>query len=131
MQAMVNKHTGRAIVKYGDQTVQHRNMLIAHISREWGDKPPVTGPLAIGAHFLFPRPKGHYGSGRNAGKLKDSAPEYVTKAPDTDKLMRLLCDAVDIAGICEDDAQFVAISHLESLRTGHRLHRCPVRSDSR
>lgn len=40
------------------------------------------------------RPAGHYGSGRNAGLVRDSAPAYPTTAPDCDKIARAVCDAL-------------------------------------
>jgi Holliday junction resolvase RusA-like endonuclease len=40
------------------------------------------------------RPKAHYGSGRNADKLKDSAPAFPLGKPDVDKLSRGVMDAL-------------------------------------
>lgn len=65
---------------------------------------PLTGPLEVTFEFRMPRPKGHYGSGRNAGKLKPGAPEWHTGKPDTTKLIRSTEDA--LTGIAwADDAQ--------------------------
>ncbi len=67
---------------------------------------PVVGPLYLGIIFTMIRPKGHYGTGRNAEKLKGSAPEYPTGKPDLTKLIRGLEDA--LTGIVwRDDAQIV------------------------
>ena len=41
----------------------------------------MSQPIALTMTFHMARAKGHYGTGRNAGKLKDSAPQYVTKKP--------------------------------------------------
>jgi len=70
-----------------------------------------TAPLFIGAMtldltFARPRPKGHYGTGRNAGKLKDWAPEYPITIPDGSKLGRAVEDALT-GVIWKDDAQVV------------------------
>ncbi len=68
-----------------------------------------SGPLLIGAVavvFIFerPRPKGHYGTGRNAGTIKASAPSHPTTKPDTVKLARAVEDA--LTGVLwGDDAQ--------------------------
>ena len=41
----------------------------------------------------------------NADKLRASAPSAHTNTPDTDKLLRLLGDALTIAGVIGDDSQ--------------------------
>jgi Holliday junction resolvase RusA-like endonuclease len=70
--------------------------------------PPLVGPLRIEVTFAFPRPKGHYRTGRYAGELRDSSPVFCSTRPDLDKLLRALGDA--ITGIVVvDDAQVVAV----------------------
>lgn len=72
-----------------------------------GYLPPFDGPLAVELVFWVTRPKGHYGTGRNAGIVRASAPEFPTVRPDLLKLARAVEDA--IAGIVyRDDAQIVA-----------------------
>jgi len=44
--------------------------------------------------FMFPRPKGDFGTGRNAGTLKASAPRYKITRPDLDKVERAVKDAL-------------------------------------
>ena len=64
----------------------------------------ITGALILDAEFFFTRPKSHYGSGRNAERLKDSAPVRHTQRPDRDKCLRAVCDA--LKGIVyRDDSQ--------------------------
>lgn len=41
-------------------------------------KPPLDQAIGADWWFWVPRPKGHYGTGRNAGRLKASAPKYPT-----------------------------------------------------
>lgn len=68
---------------------------------------PLAGPLQLEVVFYFPRPKSHYGTGRNAAVLKPSAPLYHFIAPDEDKLRRAIGDAmkgivyVDDSQICD------------------------------
>ena len=69
---------------------------------------PATGPVALTADFHFRRPKSHYGTGKNAGRLKKNAPRYVTSTPDLDKLMRALGDGLKDAGVVQDDSLIVA-----------------------
>lgn len=66
--------------------------------------PFPTGPVEVDVLLFFPRPKSHYGTGKNADLLKDSAPLWHTTKPDGDKLARALGDAM--TGIVfRDDSQ--------------------------
>jgi Holliday junction resolvase RusA-like endonuclease len=70
---------------------------------------PLSGPLSVSFSFLMPRPKGHYGTGRNAEKLKADAPHGHTIKPDVTKLIRSTEDA--LKGIAwHDDCQVVSQS---------------------
>lgn len=74
------------------------------VKEAWGDAPLLLGPVKLVVTFAFPRPAAHYGTGRNAGVLKASAPKYKTSAPDLDKLQRAIGDALT-AQVFRDDAQ--------------------------
>lgn len=66
----------------------------------------LTGALAVEFVFYLPRPQGHYGSGKNAGKLRPSAPAYPIVRPDVTKLVRAAEDG--LTGVLwRDDAQVV------------------------
>jgi Holliday junction resolvase RusA-like endonuclease len=66
------------------------------------------GPVVVGFDFYFPRPKGHFGSGRNAEILKASSPAFPATKPDIDKLIRACLDAM--TGIVfRDDAQVASL----------------------
>lgn len=72
-------------------------------------QPLTREPLRLFVQFWFARPKSHYGSGKNANKLKDSAPASHAQSPDLDKLIRCLGDA--LTGIVyNDDRQIVVIT---------------------
>lgn len=75
--------------------------------KEYGERTVLlTCPLILKLTFFQRRPNGHYGTGRNAGRLKDSAPEYPTTKPDLTKLTRAVEDA--LTGIVwKDDSQVV------------------------
>ncbi len=63
--------------------------------------PPIEGPVAIILEFFEQRPKGHF---KKNGDLRPAAPLWPTKAPDADKLMRSIGDALN--GVCyRDDSQ--------------------------
>jgi Holliday junction resolvase RusA-like endonuclease len=75
-------------------------------ARDAYDGPPLTGPILAEFVFTLPRPKGHYGTGKNGGKLKASAPIAHTIRPDTSKLIRAAEDS--LSGIMwRDDAQII------------------------
>ena len=64
------------------------------------------GPLGFALVFTRIRPKGHYGTGRNAGVLKPGAPLYPITKPDATKLVRGVEDAMT-GVVWRDDAQVV------------------------
>jgi Holliday junction resolvase RusA-like endonuclease len=66
---------------------------------------PFEGPLHVTITFRLPRPGYHYGTGKNANRLKPTAPTFVEKKPDLDKLIRATLDALGEAGVWRDDAQ--------------------------
>lgn len=63
-----------------------------------------TGPLAVEIAFYLPRPKGHFGTGRNRLQVRASAPDRPAGKPDVDKLARAVLDALT-AVVWLDDAQ--------------------------
>jgi crossover junction endodeoxyribonuclease RusA len=83
------------------------------------DRPTIQGPVEVSAWFYFDRPQSHYGTGRNAGRLKDSAPPYpLTQAQgDVDKLVRACLDSLKVAKVFRDD-KLVARVYAEKLWTG-------------
>jgi Holliday junction resolvase RusA-like endonuclease len=74
-------------------------------------RPPLEGPLELHAVFVFGRPASHWGTGRNAGVLKASAPAYCSSRPDVDKLLRAIGDA--LTGIVYRDDARIAIVRAE------------------
>jgi len=67
-------------------------------------KKPLAGPLTLSLVFAMPRPKHHYGTGKNLGKLKDSAPLWHTGKPDLDNLAKFVKDCLN--GVAwQDDSQ--------------------------
>ena len=66
------------------------------------------GPLLVAFTFRVRRPRAHYRTGKNAGKLHAWAPAYPTGRPDALKLARAVEDA--LTGILYvDDAQSVTL----------------------
>lgn len=66
--------------------------------------------VCLSLDFFFARPKSHYGSGKNAERLKPGAPRTPTSRAtgDVDKLARAVCDG--LTGIAyRDDSQVVLL----------------------
>lgn len=74
-----------------------------------GDLPlfPADTPCTVEMRFYLPRPRSHFGTGRNAGQIKPQFAEAWPMVKDWDKLARTVCDALQLAGVVADDKQFV------------------------
>ena len=68
-----------------------------------------TEPLDVKISFCFIRPNSHFGTGKNAGLLKASAPTYPAKRPDIEKLARSTNDALT-GLVWKDDSQIVLLT---------------------
>lgn len=87
---------GRVItntIEAGKHTKEWRQD-VAAAAREQYTGPILTGLLSVTMTFFMPRPNGHYGSGRNAGVLKASAPIAPGGTPDVLKLGRSTEDSL-------------------------------------
>jgi len=71
----------------------------------------IEKPVLLNVTFVMPRPKNHYGTGKNSSKLKSSSPLMHIKKPDATKLLRALEDA--LTGIIWKDDAYVARSIVE------------------
>jgi Holliday junction resolvase RusA-like endonuclease len=79
---------------------------VAQVAGEHFSGELLDGPLGVRFVFYQPRPKGHYGTGRNSSWLKPAAPLYPTTRPDALKLARAVEDA--LSGVLyRDDSQIV------------------------
>jgi len=67
----------------------------ASIIQKDAPKEPITDPISLELVFYMGRPKNHYGSGKKAELLKDSAPEYHSGRPDLDNLCKFCQDAMN------------------------------------
>lgn len=68
-------------------------------------------PIRVELTSTLERPRSHYGTGRNAARVKPSAPTYPTThgTGDVDKLARLVLDALEDVAILSNDAQVVEV----------------------
>ena len=101
------RHVGEGRMVESSKRVKpwRRQVAAAYVDHDFGDM--LIGPVTLTVDFYLPRPKSHYGTGRNAGILKDSAPAEHLTMPDLDKLVRALGDALTRLA-WRDDSQIVA-----------------------
>jgi crossover junction endodeoxyribonuclease RusA len=104
------RHVGRGIMIESSTAVgPWREAVRAETQRVLNGHGPIAGPVALVVTFSLPRPAGHYGTGRNAGKPKLSAPRWPAGRPDLDKLLRAVLDGLTMGGAWKDDAQVIWI----------------------
>jgi len=112
--AWTDKVTGKArssmVESAGDKLKSWRTMVSDKAREAMDGAPMMEGPVMVWAVFSFIRPKSHYGTGRNAGKLKASTaiPFPVTKG-DLDKLMRAIGDGMTKI-VYRDDKQICQLN---------------------
>lgn len=75
-------------------------------SQVMGARELLAGPVVVHMEFFRPRLGSHYGTGKNAGKLKGSAPTHPITRPDLGKLERLVEDGMS-GTVYRDDSQIV------------------------
>lgn len=100
------RHVGNGIMVESSAAVKPWREAVKAAALEMG---PIMLRQAVMVEMTFylRRPKGHYGTGRNALVVKDSAPVAPKGKPDLDKLARATFDALSDAGMWDDDAQVV------------------------
>lgn len=76
----------------------------------------LSGPLYVELTFLLRRPQGHFGSGRNAGRLRDAAPLYPASRPDVLKLARGVEDS--LSGVLWRDDSLIVSGPYEKVYAG-------------
>lgn len=96
---------GSERAKYAPEVVAHRNLVVGALVDAWSGQQPLAGPVLVSVRLWFPRPRAHYRTGRYAQELRADAPELHTQYPDLDKCLRLIFDALTVAGVWSDDNQ--------------------------
>ncbi len=111
----VRAKTGRIITraKHANPKTADWMHQIGQRAREVYSGELLIGPLRLTLMFVRVRPQNHFGTGKNAGLLKASAPLYPTTRPDVEKLARAVSDALSKV-IWIDDSQVVE-EHLHKI----------------
>jgi len=87
-----------------------QDVLTAAVDAQPDDWQAIDGPVWVEVCFYFKRPAAHFGTGRNAGALKDSAPSHPAVKPDIDKVLRATLDGLANAGCYVNDSRVVSVT---------------------
>ena len=106
------RHIGHGIMIENSKRVKPWRQDVKEAALIHYDGEIIDQAVEIEIIFMFARPKSHYGTGKNARKLKPSAPVFVTSKGigDVDKLQRSTYDALSQSSggtVLKDDSLVV------------------------
>lgn len=105
------KGTGKAMMREsgGAGFAAWRNA-VSEAARRVAGPVKLDGPMTLHAHFRFAMPKGRTDTkAKRAAIFRNDGWAWKTTAPDTSKLVRLVEDSMQAAGLIADDARFAQI----------------------
>jgi Holliday junction resolvase RusA-like endonuclease len=108
-----NQKTQRVVIvedSAANTKTWRQDVLTAAVAAQPPGFETIDGPVWIEATFYFKRPDGHFGTGRNAGQLKATAPAFPAVKPDVDKVLRATLDALAAAGCFRNDSRVVSVT---------------------
>ena len=87
---------------------------------------PFNEPVSVSIEFIFPRPKSHYGTGKNSETIKPKAPLFCTSKTngDIDKVCRSTFDALSVSSggsVIMDDSLVVSVKALKRYAARYEL----------
>lgn len=94
---------GKGVRMYDPGTAEGWKGQIAAAIKDHIPTHPLTGAIRIDLTFYFPRPKGHYRTGKRAHELRDDAPVWHLGKPDRDNCDKAVLDALKVMGFLSDD----------------------------
>ena len=100
--------TGRVnqVESAGEKLTSWREAIRNDCAQQRQGRTFADGPVSVIAQFYLPRPRAHFGSGGNSGRVKASSPAFpVGKKDDLDKLTRAVLDGLTEGGAFGDDGQ--------------------------
>ena len=99
---------GDRVIIYDPKTAEPWRKAVAYEVRRLVDI-PYDGPLDLTMVFSFPRPKSHYGTGKNSNLIKGSAPLHHIQKVDIDNVIKSSLDAMN-GVLYQDDKQVTRVS---------------------
>lgn len=106
-------HATGKVVAPQKQAVRIWRDTVATAARHAYTGDPTDAAVQVRLTFELARPRSHYGTGRNTGQLKASAPLRCVTRPDLDKLTRAIFDACTGVIWC-DDSQVIDLTASKS-----------------
>jgi crossover junction endodeoxyribonuclease RusA len=106
------RHVGGGVMVEAAKGLRPWREAVAWEARAASNGAPLEGPLHLDVAFRFPMPKARNKAAREAGRIPK------VSAPDLDKLVRAVCDALTVAALIVDDRQIVSISAVKFEVTG-------------
>lgn len=103
-----DSYQGR-IVHAGKHTKDWMNKISWMFMEKYGRPCISEAPFYLNVLVYLPHRKEEWGKGRNAGKLKPSAPTKHTRQPDLDKLVRAIQDSLTNL-VWGDDSQVIKLT---------------------
>jgi Holliday junction resolvase RusA-like endonuclease len=98
-QGSMKAYNSRVIANNHDELMSWRQDVALTAFRHKPENWDINKPVSLRCEFVFPRPKSHYGTGKNSDKLKDSAPTHHITTPDLDKLIRSIGDSISVGQV--------------------------------
>ena len=99
---------GKFVTTYNAQETEE-GKFIAQVLFQIGKHEILQGPLYVELGFFVGRPRGHYGTGKNEGLLKASAPQHCLNVKDIDNYVKFVLDCLNEV-VWKDDRQVIQIS---------------------
>jgi Holliday junction resolvase RusA-like endonuclease len=101
------------LIEDNPDTAPWRRAVAAAARTHVPEKADPQEPVELVITYSLPRPKSHYGTGRNADVVKASAPPRPSThgTGDVDKLERNVLDGLQDAGTLVNDAQVTDVAH--------------------
>lgn len=98
------------LVESCEQLKDWRSAVSYHAAKVWPEA-PLTGDMEALLDFYLPRPRSHYGTGKNSQAVRATAPRYPAghMSGDIDKLTRCVLDGIT-GVLIADDSQVVRLS---------------------
>ena len=89
------RNAGKFVQIYEDKKDRKAKQTLVAVVQDKAPETLLDCPLQVDLVFYLPRPKGHYGTGKNAGNIKDRFKNIChTSKPDIDNLHKLVMDAM-------------------------------------
>ncbi len=105
--ASIKKGNKTISIAYNSQGTEEGRVLFELQKHSKGDL--LIEPIFAFFKFYASRPKAHFGTGKNAGTLKKSAPLYHIIKPDVDNLVKFYLDVME-GEIFKNDKQVIGIT---------------------